>query len=352
MAGGKVESNVKSGLYPFHTSDWKNSHLQSLAIFYKDECVPLQEIIGCMKSLCVPRSRPLDDDSHYVPHIVNEIVAFTKQIWSSSVKTEDLQQAGEFRHTMEQLLQMKRDFFSNENHFRTEHSDLLKDNLNFRIFNDWCSHMMRFLSWLDIFLRRLRDDVLNEGACTQLFMQFSMIFLLVPEIGESLKSQMWIGGDKVSGIPAVRFSRFSMNDKSDTVQIVTMAEMKDLDSAKRKCCNPHNPVFKAHENLSNSLLGQHGIELLLEAKRSYFRPKAFGMICISSKIIFTYLDIDNDHLRVINGDNEKDCCHNYRSYIHYSRPFDFMNAEDRSEILEALFLFGYIQSSEYELYRC
>ena len=40
----------------------------------------------------------------------------------------------------------------------------------------------------------------------------------------------------------------------------------------------------------------------------------------------------------------------YESHITYTRPFDFMDAYDRKEVLEPLSWFGYIQSGAYDIY--
>ena len=66
------------------------------------------------------------------------------------------------------------------------------------------------------------------------------------------------------------------------------------------------------------------------------------------------MDISLNHSKKIRGvqlEDINDDEHIKRSFIHYSRPYDFMDATDRSELLKALFWFGFVQSSEFELYR-
>lgn len=66
--------------------------------------------------------------------------------------------------------------------------------------------------------------------------------------------------------------------------------------------------------------------------------------CVNfNQIIFTYLDINQEHYeelleksKEINGKN--------KARISYTRPFDYMDIRDRHEILELFFWFGFVQS--------
>lgn len=41
-----------------------------------------------------------------------------------------------------------------------------------------------------------------------------------------------------------------------------------------------------YEDIPERVLGQHGIELLQERKRSFFQSGTLGIICIGTKVIF------------------------------------------------------------------
>ena len=41
-----------------------------------------------------------------------------------------------------------------------------------------------------------------------------------------------------------------------------------------------------HENLSQAVRGQHGIELLLEVNTSFFDPGIVGIICVGTQVTF------------------------------------------------------------------
>ncbi|KAK3107704.1 hypothetical protein FSP39_020465, partial [Pinctada imbricata] len=63
------------------------------------------------------------------------------------------------------------------------------------------------------------------------------------------------------------------------------------------------------------------------------------------QVVFTYLDISRDHVSLIEKDRLPK---EMKSTILYTKPYDFMDAQDRKEILELLFWFGYLQSGSYK----
>lgn len=98
------------------------------------------------------------------------------------------------------------------------------------------------------------------------------------------------------------------------------------------------------ENLSKKVLGQHGIELLMERECSFFFPSGVvGLLCIGTKVIFTFLQISQAHYQLIRDKGKVD--KTSKAMISYTRPYDYMDATDRAEILESFFWFGYVQSN-------
>ena len=43
-------------------------------------------------------------------------------------------------------------------------------------------------------------------------------------------------------------------------------------------------TFSASDNLASNVLGQHGLQLLMERSDSFFLPGIAGMICIGTKV--------------------------------------------------------------------
>ncbi|KAK3105701.1 hypothetical protein FSP39_003813 [Pinctada imbricata] len=103
----------------------------------------------------------------------------------------------------------------------------------------------------------------------------------------------------------------------------------------------------SYKNISNHVLGQHGIELIVERKESHLFPGVLGIICIGTQIIFTFLNITNDHYEEILDDAVD---RKHKASIMYTRPYDFMDEADRNELLEPFFWLGCIQTDRYSVY--
>ncbi|KAK3108609.1 hypothetical protein FSP39_011827 [Pinctada imbricata] len=328
---------------PSEASLWRNNHLKNLEMFYNERCIPITEMIGSLNSLYVRESRSVPN----IPEIMSKIMDIIRNIWSYSVDEADLKLST--KHTLEQIDRMKQEFPHKCAEFVQQNADLVEEDYN-SIFSDWCSRMKMFLNWSSLCIKRLRDQEVTEGLYTQLFMQFSLICLLQPEIGECYKEQMRIKGVLVSSIPSIRFPKFSddlTTEFNRTVAVVTIAEIEDISYMRERYHMQNSEAFNVHNILPNELLGQHGAELLIETKKSCFRPKVCGMICVGSKVIFTHLDMTSEHLKAIKGKEEWN--DSFRCIIAYSRPYNFMNACDRREMLEMLFWLGYLQSPEFVL---
>ncbi|XP_048749290.2 uncharacterized protein LOC125661348 isoform X2 [Ostrea edulis] len=102
--------------------------------------------------------------------------------------------------------------------------------------------------------------------------------------------------------------------------------------------------FDISTAVCDQVLGQHAGELLLEIRDSAFENVALGIICMQTKIIFTHLEIGQEHLAMIqrNGDVDGrfEVDGRESGTIYYTKPYDYMNESDRSEILEFLFWLG------------
>lgn len=64
------------------------------------------------------------------------------------------------------------------------------------------------------------------------------------------------------------------------------------------------------------------------------------------QVIFTFLQISQSHYHLIRGKGKVD--KTSKATISYTRPYDYMDARDRTEILEAFFWFGQVQSNPKE----
>ncbi|KAK3084623.1 hypothetical protein FSP39_016464 [Pinctada imbricata] len=93
-------------------------------------------------------------------------------------------------------------------------------------------------------------------------------------IGQAFKGEITIMGNRVSGIPDVRFPCFSRNH--GTVQIVTVAESNNV-------AHVNEDGMFTINHLSDAVMGRHGMELLIERKNSAFESAVTGIICFGSK---------------------------------------------------------------------
>ena len=70
------------------------------------------------------------------------------------------------------------------------------------------------------------------------------------------------------------------------------------------------------------------------------------MLFISFQIVFTFLEVDIDAFSNQTYD-KTDKGSKVKPVIHYTKAFNYMDINDRAEVLELLFWLGYVQSSGY-----
>ena len=61
-------------------------------------------------------------------------------------------------------------------------------------------------------------------------------------------------------------------------------------SAFKKCFTPD--VFGIEDYIRDEVLGQHGIQLLMERKGSFFHPGVLGILCIGTKVYMAVMTYD------------------------------------------------------------
>lgn len=203
----------------------------------------------------------------------------------------------------------------------------------------WKSNLLDFMTfYLDI-LKRWDYPSQREGKFTYLFMLFSKICLLCPELGDTYQETLSINGKPVSGIPDIRF--IAHHD----LKVVAVTEVKKEDDFKireyEESPEDDQPYIK--EKVAENILGQLAGELLLEKDKSFFTSGVVGILCIGTKVFITFLEIEDDHYSHIletGKANEDD-----EATIHYTKPFDYMKADERDQLLEVLFWFAKLQQS-------
>ncbi|KAK3107466.1 hypothetical protein FSP39_015199 [Pinctada imbricata] len=176
-------------------------------------------------------------------------------------------------------------------------------------------------------------------------------FLLSARPGKVQPEMVNVKSTVVRGYPDVRFlakGRESWIQEAWHVglkgqRVLIVSEIKDYKGlGEERHTESCDEEFSINTHLSKEVLGQHGIQLLMERDNSFFAPGVVGIIIIRTKIIFTYLEVTPEHFLKIMEKGEIDST---EAIIFYTRPFDYLNATDRQEIYEHMFWFGFIQSS-------
>lgn len=94
------------------------------------------------------------------------------------------------------------------------------------------------------------------------------------------------------------------------------------------------------KHITSKVKGKHGIQLLVEIERSLFRKNVFGCICIGTYIIITHLKVNQDYLQELRRGKIENPVK-----VKYSKPYDYLQKEDRNEIMEFLILVSCVQSN-------
>ncbi|XP_048740823.1 uncharacterized protein LOC125654794 isoform X3 [Ostrea edulis] len=189
-----------------------------------------------------------------------------------------------------------------------------------------------FLVYLGKFQEIRATCPCKEIQYTNLFMEFSKIFALKPEVGEIRERRIRIGSQTVVCIPDVRFLRYpQIADHSLLVMHTEVNLIKPSDDQEE--------TFDIHK-LTTQTLGLHGGELLAERKFSIFKPGVLGIICLRTKLIFTFMEMTEDHYNCIERGRS---CDEHHAKIIYTKPYDYLNEEEREEMYSLLFWLGYLQ---------
>ncbi|KAK3084256.1 hypothetical protein FSP39_010715, partial [Pinctada imbricata] len=206
----------------------------------------------------------------------------------------------------------------------------------------WSWNMLEFWNYFVDLLARYKQGYQREGRFTLLFMAFARMFLLRPEGGESYSVSVNIKDVIVHGVPDIRFPVRNVIKGEAEQKLFIVTEVKNYNAF----IGEFSSETFCSENISKNVLGQHGIELVMERSASFFYPGIVGIICIGTKVIFTYLEITNTHFDQINqGTVDK----TQKAVVNYTRPFDYMNVNDRNTLMEVLFWLGYVQTDGYNI---
>ncbi|XP_034325384.2 uncharacterized protein [Magallana gigas] len=308
-------------------SDWTLDHLIKIGVEYDENFTVLETFMSKVKTENIDRSLGI------VPPICRTLKQLTIENWTFSYNFE-LDKGSGIKDAMEKTEKAIEEL---ENEQEMQEKVTQEDGQNLRLYYIWRFNVLNFWRYFLTLLARWGKPQ-REGRYTNLLMAFSKIFFLYPETGESVRDDICIKDSNVHGTPALRY----MTMANETSQLLTVTEVKQYNAFRGE----YNAEAFTFKNVSKKVLGQHGIKLVMEASESYFFPYVVGLLCIGTKIIFTYLYIEReDYYRI----KEKGCIQKPRkATISYTRPFDFMDANDRQYIMDTFFWFGFVQSHGYK----
>ncbi|XP_052063805.1 uncharacterized protein LOC127703764 isoform X2 [Mytilus californianus] len=301
------------------TSAWKIQDLDQNSIFFAGDCLTVESLINLLK-----KRRSVPD---VVPNIVKTLIDFTKECLNFTIDEDTWQMCDiTVRPEQEKGIEILKDTKKNvrlfANKIRCEQSEYLDEEpLNRELFERWYCKVVDFLDQavqlLNLLINEAFDDIENkkqtspfhikEASFTYLFMKFTEICFLTPEIGEGDKTNLWIRNKKVGSLPDVRYWQQSSIPNRNVLMM--LAEVKST-------------ALKTSEDTVES--------------------EEFSSTEDISTIIFYYLQLSNKHYRDLKG-FEPGAVENMCSHIKYTQIFDIMKAEDRNQLLEVFFWLGCLQ---------
>lgn len=320
------------GTFKSDASKWKESDLSRLGIFYHNSYTDHFDFMSMLRLGSGQTRRP----NLKMPREYNLVVHCTKYIWDFSFEFDLRNHANKAemitkgKQDAERILKKLQQFHKNYEFQITNeyHRNTLE------IFNRWKVYLMDFLKYFRDLLERWDKEMQREERFTQLFMNFSRICLLRPENGHTFKVSLKIADDTVNGFPDARFVA------SSSQKTVALTEVKIENVFK---IGKKGNATSISKKLPPTVLGQHGVELLMENDNSIFESGVAGLICIGTKVIFTFLDITDDHINDI-IEHGKTASTRRRATIFYTNHFDFMKVDDRNIMLKLLLKFAAVQS--------
>lgn len=328
--------------FPCKTSEWKMSHLLVLGIHYDNSSTDLETFMSNIKQIPrKPQSLGTDSEVHKC------FIGLTKDLWKFSFDFERAEKSLGGNGVVDTLRSTEKAIEA----FEQENSNIMEsltktraeDWKSLQVYSIWRKNLLEFWRYLCMLLIRWGKPHQRVGRFTYLFMAFSKICFLHPEPGYTYSDILQIKDSTIRGTPDVRFMTFppsaSFGGRKNLELVVT--EVEQYDAFKGNYVKAEN--FNS-ESLSPNVLARHGIQLLMQRECSFFFPAGVvGILCTGTKVIFTFLQISQFHYQLIRDKGKVG--KTSRATISYTRPYDYMDASDRNQLVDAFFWFGQVQSN-------
>ncbi|XP_061190304.1 uncharacterized protein LOC133198191 [Saccostrea echinata] len=345
-------------------SKWTTKTLDEFGIAYYNDPITIEEFTIKIQS----RAHEVCDKK--VPDFVSTLKTLCKRglVFSLDLpEKETLKSLDKLSDSTTRLREILNNFDTFINDVLKKEDEYLgKEWRNKALFFAWSHNVRSFLNYYKKFLDIMNSSMteswlakpVREAHLQELFMVFSKIFFLEPEMGDKEVKRLIIGAHVVSCIPDIRFTCLNPLQRSvllmltEVKKVEPFPENRSFEPRKTRASSESSSESDQtsgnyiHRILSINVLGQHGGELLSELRSSAFAPTmVVGCICMGTEIIFTYMEMMQTHLNKIVYDGK---CDGETSLIRYTKPLNYLIEEDRNKCLDLLFLLGFIQTSGYE----
>ncbi|XP_063398593.1 uncharacterized protein LOC134683319 [Mytilus trossulus] len=335
-------------------SDWKREELGDIGVYFAQKPTPLSDLFDKLKS---QKGRRVT-----MPGFTEQLVNFTKEVLPFSLNDINWNKDVNIcydreREAIKQIQEVQRHLVDFADKSESQ-SPFSIDKLAKRLLRRWFEDTFDFLAEVKEMLEKLNNPmpshgvpkedrkVLKETAFTHLFMKFTEIFFLKPEVGENKKTVLKIRNKVVGCVPDIRFYEHDVEGRWSHL-LVMLTEVK-RDALMKKSDGEEDAKFPWIEShLKSGVLGQIGIQLVSECWNSTFCPNTFGIICMRTEIMFLYLEMNPEQYEALTKNKD---LQGKTSCIQYSKSFDIMKKEDRDQIIDILFWLGCVQKHNFHSY--
>ncbi|CAC5394685.1 unnamed protein product [Mytilus coruscus] len=226
------------------------------------------------------------------------------------------------------------------------------DKLDIQLYNKFQVHGELFAQQLiNISMMKKTQDK-TEGMYQSLFQEFAAMFGLTSLSSSVLgAAQIDIGNTTSTSLPDVIFPDVTHTDKDDdrlkllalckvTKDFTRKEEFFPVEQDNNRKRQRREDEEKVIQHLDEALQGQHVGELLVHFPLSE-NNGLLGIIVQKTHITFSYFQCNKIQFEEVKTRDH----HINKPVIYYSRPYNYLKAADREELIRPLLTLGFIQYS-------
>ncbi|XP_063439676.1 uncharacterized protein LOC134720977 [Mytilus trossulus] len=338
----------------FRALEWKREELGDIGVYFSENPILLSDLLDKLKSQKGTRVS--------MPGFMKHLIEFTKEVLPFSLNdinwNKDISICFDReREAMEQIQEVQRNLVDFADRTESE-IPFSVDKLAKRLLRRWFEDTFDFLVEVKEMLQKLNNPnlshgvskedttILKDSAFTHLFMKFTEIFFLKPEVGENKKTVLKIRNKIVGCVSDTAF--YEHDGERHRARLLTMLTELKSDALKKRVDEDEGSNLPWIERYLESYgIGQIGIQLVSECWNSTFCPNTLGIICMKTKIMFVYLEMNPEQYEALTKNKD---LKGKTSCIQYSKPYDIMKKEDRDQLIDILFWLGCVQKNNCHSY--